>query len=288
ARKGSWQLVHWQTGFEDTLHRQRAPRTPSSHLRGRLKKIGDLPAKILALKDEHQRAVLTFSSLNILLALVNATDLRYVWLSSAALPAATLSHYVHVGTYNLTFSIFLAMAVVLYFFRSNLNFYKEIHVLRPLTRLWLIQNALLAGSVGVRNWHYIDAYGLAIGRVYVGLVLLLILFGLFTLLRKIDRRLTLSYLLQTNGMALWLSLLVFGAVNWTNIITRYNLAQEDTAAIDWHYLRWQLDDRNRFLINQHPGLPPSIKKDPNGPYWHTYSDWRSWNYPDWRNGRMGE
>ncbi|MEM9258362.1 MAG: DUF4173 domain-containing protein [Bacteroidota bacterium] len=288
VRSGSWQLVRWQNDFEDALHRRRAPRTPTQHLRGRIKRVTAIPSKMMALKHEHQRAILTFGALNILLALVNATDLRFVWLTTAELPASTLSHYVHVGTYNLIFSIFLAMAVVFYFFRGNLNFYPNSQVLRPLARLWIAQNALLAGSVGVRNWHYIDAYGLAIGRVYVGLVLLLILFGLFTLLRKINRRLSLSFLLQTNGMALWLSLLIFGAVNWTNVITRYNLAQEDTAAIDWHHLSIFLDDRNLFLINQHPHLPPSLKKDPKELHWRTYKDWRSWNYPDWRNKRWLE
>ncbi|TXF88908.1 DUF4173 domain-containing protein [Neolewinella aurantiaca] len=279
-RPGTSLLVKQQSGFRDKLMRERKEQSqvnndvlyPTRHLRPR-------PHKMLALKGEYLQAVLTFGLLNLLLAAVNATDLRYVWLKTGELSAATLSSYVHTGTWNLVISIALAILVVLYYFRGNLNFLKVTPWLAPLAKLWVAQNALLALSVGVRNYHYVDAYGLAFGRVYIAFVLLLILFGLYTLFRKVRDKLSLTYLLHTNGMAAWLCLLLFAAVNWTNVITRVNLSTQTSEEIDWEHLRYLPND-NTFLLLDHPEAEIlKLWKGPNPPY----ADWRSWNYSDWRN-----
>lgn len=283
-------LADHQADFNDAMVRERHQRTPVPPGNGPHVIIDDFnprrsPArKMMGLKEEYRQAIITFGLLNAVLAIVNFTDLAYVWISPGERTAATLSHYVHVGTWNLSISIGLAMLVVLYFFRGNLNFLGGDTILRPLTRLWLGQNALLALSVAVRNYHYIDAYGLALGRVYVGFVLLLMLFGLFTLLRKVDRRLSLSYLFQNNGLAVWLLLLAFGAVNWPGVITRYNLATQTTEEVDWDYLRSGLDRRNAFLLFVHPDDPLGMHSK-SLPTTHRRADWRSWNYADWRNER---
>lgn len=288
-RLGISRLVKWQSSFSDQLQRDKkpSPDTPpllqhllTPHLRPR-------PIKMLALRSEYRQAVLTFATLNLLLAVVNAFDLRYVWLESGELSAATLSQYVHNGTGNLVCSIVLAMLLILYFFRGNLNFLREGPHLAPLAKLWIAQNALLALSVGVRNWHYVDAYGLAFGRVQIAFVLLLILFGLYTLFRKIRDKLTLSYLLQTNGMAAWLGLLLFAAVNWSGVITRYNLATQPAAETDWQYLHsYHLKD-NDFLLRPRQPDTYDVHKI-SAIRRNTYTDWRSWNYAEWRNVRALE
>lgn len=281
-REGISRLVKQQSGFRDELRRGRKEQSsvtsnafyPSQHLRTR-------PQKMLVLKGEYLQAVLTFGLLNLLLAVVNATDLRYVWLETGELSAATLSSYVHTGTSNLVISIALAIMVVLYYFRGNLNFLKNTPWLPPLAKLWVAQNALLALSVGVRNWHYVDAYGLAFGRVYIAFVLLLILFGLFTLFRKVRDKLSLPYLLHTNGMAAWLCLLLFAAINWTNVITRVNISTQTTEEIDWEHLRYLPQD-NTFLLLEHPEAEV-LKLEKGNPELYRCTDWRSWNYADWRN-----
>jgi hypothetical protein len=275
-------IVEKQLDFRDEL--RRSDQKPTLPLRPRPK--FSRPST-LSLRSHYRQAVLTFGLLNIVLAIVNTTDLVYVWLPASHHSAATLSHYVHVGTTNLVASILLAMLVVLYYFRGNLNFLKEATAIRPLARLWLAQNAILAVSVGVRNYHYIDTYGLANGRVHVGFMLLLILFGLYTLLRKIDHKLTLSYPLQANGIAAWLLLLAFAAVNWSGVITRYNLATQEASKVDWNHLRYGLDRRNTFLLlDENPArLDRSSKSRAST---HKNANWRSWNYPDWRNHRALE
>jgi len=276
--RGVSRLVNRQNDFRDDLTRDRKNKLRNNPLYLRPRQI------FTSLKREYQQAVLTFGLLNLLLAVVNATDLRYVWLDTATLDAATLSRYVHAGTGNLICSIVLAMVVVLYYFRGNLNFLRGTPYLAPLAKLWIIQNGLLAISVGVRNWHYVDAYGLALGRVHIAFILLLILFGLYSLFRKVRDRLSLTYLLQTNGMAAWLGLLLFAAVNWSGVITRFNLATQTAEEIDWQYLHYGLSDGNTFLLLDHlDGKLNNQKKSSI----HQYqpADWRSWNFADWRNLR---
>ncbi|WP_020571307.1 DUF4153 domain-containing protein [Neolewinella persica] len=275
-------LVKQQLGFQDKLVRQRPERTQLPRPATQLSLHPRPRQKTLALKTEYRQAVLTFGLLNLLLAAVNATDLHYVWLNPGKLSAATLSQYVHQGTWNLMLSIGLAMLVVLYYFRGNLNFLQDSPYLAPLAKLWMIQNGILALSVGIRNWHYIDAYGLALGRVQIAFVLLLILFGLFTLFRKIRDRLTLTYLLQTNGMAAWLCLLLFAAINWSCVVTRYNLSAQTADEVDWNYLVYELPPDNAFLLHDYPG-GKDLMEHKRLSNQQAITDWRSWNYADWRN-----
>ncbi|PHI19671.1 hypothetical protein CEQ90_11505 [Lewinellaceae bacterium SD302] len=256
--------------------------------------------KIMGLKHEYELARGTFLALNGLLLIVNLTDLGNVWLGSAERTAAELSQFVHSGTYLLIASILMAMLVVIVFFRGLLNFYPRVPELRRLSFLWIGQNALLALSVGIRNGLYIGEYGLAWGRVQVFFFLLLILIGLYTLYRKVDGRLSLTYLLHNNGLAAWLCFLALAAVNWDGVITRYNLAYVPTERLDrQHILSYELE-KNAFLLADREIL--SVLLFPNqpetssdmlwqnrpyklNPHHFIYHDWRSWNYADWRGGR---
>lgn len=287
-RRSLSRLAAHEGGFRDYLERRRpVPRRDFPDGAGNRSATPPSHGRTIGLRDEYRTAILVFGALNLALAAVNVTDLVHVWGGMTERSAAVLSHYVHVGTWNLVAAVALAMVVVLYFFRANLNFWPQDRVLRPLARVWLAQNAFLTLSVGARNYHYVDAYGLAYGRVYVAFMLLLVLFGLYTLWRKLDQRLTLTYLLQANGLATWLLLLAFGAVNWSGAITRYNLATQEPDRIDWYYLTHGLDARNTFLLLDHPESGV-LKLYRSGIEYHRPADWRSWNYADWRNVRALE
>jgi hypothetical protein len=241
---------------------------------------------VLGLRNESRRGVLTVGLLNVLLLVMNVTDVVDVWVSPVERDVTELSRFVHEGTYSLMASILLAALLVLYFFRGNLNFFGPGRLLRKLTIVWLAQNAFLALSVGVRNWHYVREYGLAYGRVHVAFVLLLILIGLFTLYRKVRSRLSLSYLLQANGLGIWLLLVAYGAVNWPGVMTRYNLSYP-AERVDWDYLVRGLDDRNLFLLRTRADELPARSfryfRQKEGRI-KEYTDLRSWNFPDYRNG----
>jgi hypothetical protein len=272
------ELADHAAGFDYRLERKRYRRSK--------------PFAINALAGEYRQGVITLVLLNVLILFANVTDLSYLWITPGELTAATLSEYVHVGTDSLTISILLAMGYVLYFFSGNLNFYRGGGLLRKLTYYWLAQNAFLALSVGLRNYYYVSAYGLAYGRIYVAFLLLLILFGLFTLFRKVKFRLSFTYLLQANGLALWFFLIAYGAVNWAGIITRVNLRQPNER-IDWVYLIKEIDERNTYLLSDHYRLVPQkysralrLKRE-SAEADAAARDWRSWNYASWRN-RQGD
>jgi hypothetical protein len=242
----------------------------------------------MALKQEYLSAVYSFGALNALLLLINIFDLFGVWFSFQERTAAELSQYVHEGTWLLIFSIFLAMLVVVLFFRGNLNFFPNNRRLKQLAILWLAQNAFLALSVGVRNGHYIHYYGLAHGRIVVMVFLLLVLIGLYTLYRKIQGPLTTFYLLETNGRAVLFTLLLAAAFNWDGLITRYNLQRDDP---DVYHVQVLLTNNLVPLLDfaqsstMKANLIDKEKLERRGQRLAKEAaeqDWRSWNWSTYR------
>ena len=152
-----------------------------------------------ALLTEYRIALVLFVLLNVLLLVVNASDIRAVWLAdTVGRGYAELRSDLHDGTFSLIFSIGLAMAIVGYFLRGNLNFYTQNLRLRQLIYGWIAQNGFLTLSVLLRNAQYIAAYGLAYKRIGVLVFLAATFVGLFTMLLKVHGRKTLYYLVRTN------------------------------------------------------------------------------------------
>ncbi|MEN0004981.1 MAG: DUF4153 domain-containing protein, partial [Bacteroidota bacterium] len=133
------------TSFSFTLSRKR----PASDQQQR-------SFKLLALKHEYRLGLLTLALLNGVVLLFNITDLRYVWIDYSNTSPQELSQYVHEGTWLLLFTIALAIAIVLYFFRRNLNFFPNNDFLKALAGIWLFQNLVLTLSVAMRNIHYVN------------------------------------------------------------------------------------------------------------------------------------
>lgn len=202
---------------------------------------------LLGLKREYWAAVAALLVLNLLLLLANITDLRYVWVDFGKASPQKLSQYVHEGSSLLILAILLAMGVLLWYFRGNLNFYPDKGLLRLLAYIWLAQNAMLALSVGLRNWQYVEHYGLAYLRLGVFWFLALVAFGLFSMYLKLRYRRTVFYLLRHNSWALLFSLLLFSGINWDNAITRYNLSA-DTKELDTYFLFSTVSDKNIALL----------------------------------------
>ncbi|GAA4495241.1 hypothetical protein GCM10023172_06640 [Hymenobacter ginsengisoli] len=178
----------------------------------------------LALRKEWLAAVASIGLLNAMLLVVNVVDVRWLWFGFRAAPGFDLTQFVHEGTYVLILSILLAAGIMLWFFRRNLNFYKPgLPLLRWGATLWVLQNAVLAVSVGLRNYYYIEATELAYKRIGVYGFLLLTLFGLATVLLKIWQRRSAFSLVRLNSWAAYALLLGLAAGNWEIWIARYNL-----------------------------------------------------------------
>ncbi len=198
--------------------------------------MGKYAGGMMALKNENRTAIVTLFLLNALLLFINCVDIIYVWFGFSYNSDVNLSEYVHEGTGLLIFSILLAILLLLFFFRGNLNFYKHNKWLRMGAYAWLFQNAVLVVSVLFRDYFYIEHFGLAYKRIGVLIFLVLVLIGLITIFVKIQQRKTAFYLLRVNAWVAIVILVVASCVHWDETIARYNLSKKDTIALDVKFL----------------------------------------------------
>jgi len=248
----------------------------------------------LALKKEYQIGLIMMIALNVLLFVVNLTDIAYVWFNFEPMSPSELSKFVHDGTYILIISIFCAMAVLLYYFRGNINFLVGIKPLKYASLVWIIQNAILATSVGIRNYHYIREYGLASKRIGVLVFLVLTVIGLLLMWVKIRDRKSLYFLLDRNAWAVYGMLIFLTLFNWDGLMTRYNLAVNSDKPLDTYYLTDKLSDKNLPLLLEHEALIKSRSVNANVVNYaielkkarflrmQTRYTLLSWNYRDWQ------
>ena len=179
--------------------------------------------KSLDLKNEVQMAFLVVISVNLLLLVVNIIDIRFLWFGFNPSPTVSLASLVHQGTYMLIFSILLSMAILMYYFRYNINFYKKNKLLKTLAIVWLVQNGILIISVFFRCYYYISEFGLAYKRIGVIVFLILTIIGLITFYSKIKDKKSAYYLLRVNSLAAYAMLIAMSFVNWDNFIVSENL-----------------------------------------------------------------
>ncbi|MES2772623.1 MAG: DUF4173 domain-containing protein [Bacteroidota bacterium] len=229
--------------------------------------LGKLATGTNALKNEYKAGLLCLVLLNGLLLMVNATDVLYVWFGFSYKPDINWPTFVHEGAGLLVLSILLAMLLVLFFFRGNLNFFSKNRWLRALAYVWIAQNAVLAISVCIRNMYYIQHMGLAYKRVGLFVYVLLVLIGLITIVIKIQKRKTAYYLWRVNALAAFVILLVSSCIDWDVAIARYNISKKDSIQSDiWFLVR--MNDHVLPLLQQNKAwicslVPTAISKDIN-------------------------
>lgn len=146
----------------------------------------------------------------------------------------TLSESLHERVYLLIFSILMAIAVILLFFKGALNFNTKNRLLKRGAFVWIGLNFLLVGIVALKNAQYIGSYGLTFKRVGVYLFLLLSATGLIYTTLKIRNQNTNIYLVNRMAWATYGTLIIGAAVNWSWIVTRYNLSH--ASALDKSYI----------------------------------------------------
>jgi hypothetical protein len=208
---------------------------------------------MLALRNENTVGIISLVMLNVLLLFINAIDVVYVWFGFEYTPNLNLKEYVHEGTGMLIFSILLAMAVLLFFFRGNLNFYKKNKWLRFGAYGWILQNAILVISVLLRDYYYIQHMGLAYKRIGVLVFLSMVLMGLITVFVKIQQRKTSYYLLRVNGWFAILLLVAASCIHWDETMAKYNLAHKNTVPLDVKFLL-TLSDKTLPLIEKNQDI----------------------------------
>ncbi|MEL7340178.1 MAG: DUF4173 domain-containing protein, partial [Bacteroidota bacterium] len=203
------------------------------------------------LKKEYRVGVLLVGMVNLMLLANNVLDIDWIWLNFVVEPGMNLKNLVHEGTYLLILSIMLSMGIMLYFFRSNQNFYRDQGLLHILSYLWIGQNIILLISVALRNYHYIAYHGLAYKRIGVFFFLLATVFGLLTLFHKIRNQRSAYYLFRVNGWAVYGTIVLLCLFNWDMIIARHNLTQEYPGDLDTEFLLTLSDKTLPVLLEHH-------------------------------------
>ena len=270
--------------------------------------------------DPHKIGIVILMTTNLLLLLNNMTDIPFVWFNQhSSFSPTEMKSFVHEGTFFLIFGILLAMGVLLWLFRRSkfdpLPEKKSFLSLRFLAIVWLIQNAFLALSVGMRNAHYINAYGLAYKRIGVIFFLVLVLSCLWFLYQKIKNKETSFWFLSRNSWSFYTVLVMVNCVPWDTFITQYNIAHTIPKDLDVRFLLNDISDKNTYqLIEKRDYLIECAKQSDvslTGDYairqgadkkliegefdqnlknkiarFHrrlNYISWKSWNYPDYVN-----
>ncbi len=201
-------------------------------------------SNMISLKIEYKLGCIVLISLNVLLLLTNVLDMVNLWFfyDPSSLRFSEISKFVHEGTYILIFSIILAGLVIIFYYRGNINFLKNNSLLNKLAIIWIAQNAILAFSVAIRNYHYIYyTHALTDKRLGVFIFLILVLIGLFFLYQKVHLKRSIPWLLKINFASLILVISVVQLVNWERMIIRFNFSNPEVKNIDVEALFREID-----------------------------------------------
>ena len=120
--------------------------------------------KFIALKTQNKRALITVALVNILLIVLNITEIRNVWFNFSVPGGFSLKYFVHEATYILICSVILSIIIMLYYFNSSQNFYPKNRLLIMFSYAWIIQNVILCLSLLISTYYYIDYHGFAYNR----------------------------------------------------------------------------------------------------------------------------
>ena len=265
-----------------------------------VKRIHIFNPKMTSLLTEHKIGLLLLIMVNLLIAFLNVLDINFLWLNFNSSEVSNLAYYVHEGTYVLIFSILISMFILLYLFRGNMNFFSKSRLLKFLAYFWILQNAIMSVSVGLRNYYYIEYYyALSYKRIGVVIFLLLTIIGLVTMILKISQRRTTFSIFKLNAAAAFIVLLIISSFYWDIAIADFNLSNPDKKSIDTRYLLSLSDDvlpsldRNKDVLELHKNDFSFSRKDYEEievfnlrkrsfiKDYENYS-WLSWNYPDWK------
>ncbi|MEN7549841.1 DUF4173 domain-containing protein [Rapidithrix thailandica] len=230
-------------------------------------------------------------AMNVLLLSVNMIDIFWVWIGFDYSDVNSLSQFVHEGTYLLIFSILLSVGIILFFFKGMLNFFPKNKTFKLLTYGWLFQNAILAISVAVRNFHYTQYYGLSHKRIGVWVFLFMTLLGIITVFIKIHYKKSSFYLWNVNSWNIYFTLLLVCSLNWDIVITRYNLNTDNyIGQVDANYLLGLSDEalllleenREKLYLTENQAIYldkrlETFKKS------YLNTSFLSWNYVRWNN-----
>ncbi|CAG1023523.1 hypothetical protein DOJK_02469 [Patescibacteria group bacterium] len=229
---------------------------------------------------------------NAIFAIQNSLDILFLWSDQTLPNGLTYAEYAHAGFYPLFAISLITAAYVLLIFNEQQNNAAKYWVF-----LWLGQTVFLLCSAIWRLNKYVEVYSLTHLRIAAFTGMLLTAIGLILILIKIHNNRNNSWLINSNALAVMLSLYSLCFINLNEIIADYNVRHciEVTGMgnnIDLTYLeqlgtdtlpalRWfeanakyssELTKQSSLIIQS---LENKLSLDNN--------NWRTWT---WRNHRI--
>lgn len=186
-----------------------------------------------AINNQNLSGIILLTLLNALIIPVNAVDINYLFIQHELPAGLSYSEYIHEGVYTIIISVLSAIAIILYYFRGNLNFYSRNQSLKILTYAWIAQNGITVLLAVFKNTLYINEYALTYKRIGVYVYLTLTIIGLVITLLKITQVKSNWFLIRKNSWAFYGVLLLACMVNWDLLIVRHNLNSKNP---DYNYL----------------------------------------------------
>ena len=188
------------------------------------------------LKSENQLGLVLMVLLNILIVFLLITDVIYLNQKAEFISASDLSIQVHNGINALISSIILAIALIVYFFRGNLNFYKHNKNLKIATSSWIFLNVVLVFLTCIKNYQYVYSYGFTYKRIGVFVYLFLAVSGLLFTFIKVNKARNTLFLFRKNIEVVFVVMVISSCVNWDAFITNHNIAHAKGDSLNVPYL----------------------------------------------------
>ncbi|MFT5725089.1 MAG: hypothetical protein ACI9JN_002212 [Bacteroidia bacterium] len=184
-----------------------------------------------------------------LLLVVTISDFTYQ--IKGEMPADfSYSSYLHQGIYASIFSIICS--AVLTVLTTNYLGDERKASFRIANYIFIALNGVFIWQNVLRNYTYISEYGLTEKRLILYVYLTLCLIGLVLTIITIAQNKSLGFLYKFNAFNVYFVLTVSAVLNWSTIITSYNLEHPygSHQLIDYDYLL-SLDKSNTYLLEPH-------------------------------------
>jgi len=171
---------------------------------------------------ERTSGIITFLVLNVMLVFFIFTY-NYEQFYEAPKTPSQLSDETHERVVSVIFSIIMAIAVIMFYFKGAFNFDKNAGILKMLAKIWVVLNAVLIFSAMAKNTEYVQQLGLTYKRLGVYAFLILSIIGLVVTFIKIQKQKTNAFLFNQMLWYFYGMILVCSYFNWGGMATQYNI-----------------------------------------------------------------
>ena len=167
--------------------------------------------------------VLSLVVFNALFAVQNGLDLTFLWSGQRLPEQFTLAEYVKAGVYPLITSALLTGLFVLVALRPGSEAAAN-KAVRTLVVVWVAQNLFVVASSAYRMVLYVESYSLTRLRILVLIWMVLVAIGLVTLLWRMLRDRSSSWLLNANATAALSAIALLAVVDIGEAAARWNVS----------------------------------------------------------------